>query len=88
MKELNYTWVEIDKNTYGSIFTELRSRGVLHVHASYADLDGGIFGGKPEMNTEWGFKDAACPLIRCYSERESAFTEWNHKYYIVNIATS
>jgi len=77
-------WIETSNEVYAVIFAKHRKD--LQVFSSFTDMTGYGYEfstGKPEVLTEWGFKNSETPLlkIRQTKEYESA-TEWNAEFFI------
>lgn len=77
-------WKETSAEVYAVIFAKHRKD--LCVHGSFSDPtgDGLEFStGRPEMITEWGFKESKNPLIKIRQTKESVRDkEWNAEYWI------
>jgi hypothetical protein len=77
-------WLDTTVEVYAVIMA--RHRDQLEVHSSFSDLDGlgyEFSSGRPEMVTEWGFKNADFPLLRLTQIKGSRDQEkWDNKYEI------
>jgi hypothetical protein len=77
-------WIETSAEVYAVIFAKHKKQ--LGPHASFTDMDGNgwhFSSGKPEIMTEWGFKDAEYPLLKIVQTKEDRHQEeWDSKFYI------
>lgn len=77
-------WIETSNEVYAVVF--VRHKRDLTVHASFTDVDGNglpFSSGKPEILTEWGFKNAETPLLKIVETKDDKDQkEWDAKFYI------
>lgn len=77
-------WIETSREVYAVIWA--RHQNNLSPHSSFTDPTGDGYefsSGKPEILTEWGFKNAEKPLIRIVQTKDDKEQkEWDSKFYI------
>jgi len=81
-------WKETSQEVYAVIFA--RHKKDLSPHSSFTDMTGTGYHfstGRPEIMTEWGFRDSETPLLKILQTKESEEEkEWNNQFFIfVNI---
>lgn len=77
-----YYLVETTQEVYSAIYTH--HRGQLQVFESFTDVEGGMFGNPPTIDTRWGLKGHYFPLIASIATKENAHqTDWDYKYYLI-----
>jgi len=77
-------WKQTSAEVYAVIWA--RHKSDLTVFATFTDStgDGYEFStGRPEVLTEWGFKDSETPLIKIIQKKNHKLDkEWNVEFYI------
>ena len=74
-------WKITTKENYQSIY--LKNKKKLIVHSSYTDIEGTLFGGKPEFMTEWGFENSDEPLLKSVqTKKDKHQVEWDVEFFI------
>lgn len=77
-------WIQTSPEVYSVIY--VRHKKELVVHSSFSDPTGNghtFSTGKPEMVTEWGFKDADTPLIKAVSIKDNEqVKDYETNYFI------
>lgn len=71
-------WIPTTPEVYRAIYTEHHE--ALAPFGTHTCMDGCYFHGEPHVMTEWGFRDAAYPLIKSelVGERESESARWSY----------
>lgn len=77
-------WIETSAEVYAVIFAKHRKQ--LAPFASFTDSNGDGYefsSGRPEVMTEWGFRDCEKPLLKIRQTKERASDkDWNCEYWI------
>lgn len=74
-------WIETTKEAYSAI--SMHHRDELTVFGSFSNPEESSRFGKPEMMTEWGFKNSDFPIIKSVATKESDDQkEWDWKFYV------
>ena len=77
-------WKETSAEVYAVIWA--RHRKELSAFASFTDMSGQGYEfstGKPEVLTEWGFKDSESPILKIVQRKEcESDKEWENEYFI------
>jgi len=77
-------WLETSAEVYAVIFA--RHKKDLSPHSSFTDMDGNGYhysSGKPEIMTEWGFRDSDSPLLKIVQSKENKEQkEWDAQFFI------
>jgi hypothetical protein len=81
-------WLETSAEVYAVIFA--RHKKDFSVHSSFTDVDGDghtFSTGRPEILTEWGFRNSETPLLKIVQTKESkAQKEWDAFFFIYSTA--
>ena len=77
-------WKETSAEVYAVIFAKHRKD--FSVHSSFTDITGNGYEfstGRPELLTEWGFRESNIPLLKLRQSKEfESDKEWNIEYFI------
>lgn len=77
-----YYLVETTQEVYSAIYNT--HIGQLQVFESFTDVEGGMFGNPPTIDTRWGLRGNYFPLIASIGTKENAQqTYWDYKYYLI-----
>ena len=79
-------WIQTDKHVYGAIYREHREEFCVFGSCTCPDGDMELGRVNPYILTEWGFKEATEPLIKCEQSKGSVHEkEWQFKYFIASV---
>jgi len=77
-------WIETSAEVYAVIFAKHRKD--LSPFSSFTDTTGNDYlfsTGRPEIMTEWGFKDSEFPLLKIVQWKENeSDKDWNADFFI------
>ena len=77
-------WLETSSEVYAVIFAKHKKD--LSPHSSFTDMTGTGYdfsSGKPEIMTEWGFRNSENPLLKIIQTKESNDQkEWDAQFFI------
>lgn len=77
---LEVRWHPIDKGTYSAILSKFGTG--LMPFATHTCMDGCEFHAETNFMTEWGFRDAPCPLIKSHMRGERGTPSERWEYWI------
>lgn len=79
---MSVEWVDTNKHVYWAIYNEHYKQ--LKVFATCTDPEGGYLG-TPFILTEWGFRWADEPFIRCEGRKVYKEQEFTYNYFIASV---
>jgi hypothetical protein len=78
---IEYTIIETTQEVYIAIYKQHREQ--LQVFESFTDVEGGMFGNAPTIDTRWGFRGGYFPIIVSIATKEDRHQkDWDYKYYL------
>lgn len=86
---MNYEWIETTEEVYRAIFKEHNENFQVFGTCTLPEGDPRLGRMNPYILTEWGFKDAAEPIIKSIGTKKHIHQkEYDYKYFIISIITS
>ncbi len=76
-------WIPTNKHVYHAIYSEHEEK--LSIFSTYSNPTGDdhVGSGYPEMRTQWGFKGADFPIIKCIgTKKNKEQKEYDYKHWI------
>lgn len=80
---IEYKWIPTDKHVYGAIFREHRDKFGVFASCTAPEGDPSLGITLPYILTEWGFKEAGCPIIKSIATKKTfEQKEYDYEYFI------